>query len=91
MAGEERGGVFAFVVLTIALSVAVTLGIAVMFLKMENKRYLDTDTAFRKEVNKNEQLERRYLAAKKEIDRLRTVNERIKEERGRLPDTPERE
>ena len=38
MAGEERGGVFAFLVLTIALSIAITLGIALAFYKAEFDR-----------------------------------------------------
>ena len=53
MAGVERGGIFAFVVLTIALSVTVTLVLALMFFKPRADQYEET-------MRENRELVRKY-------------------------------
>ena len=95
MAGEEKGGVFAFIVLTIALSVAITQGIALAFFKTENNRIKKIELDARDFSEKNSGLtERNRLITderddlKKEILKLSEELERMRNESGTAPEDP---
>jgi hypothetical protein len=82
MAGEERGGVFAFIVLTIALSVAVTLGIALVFMRAENTRLRDVHKAYQETSIVNKRLVDERGKKDAEIKRLKDEIRILKKDGG---------